>query len=187
MNNPIVKIVKFLSIFSIFVAMAIVYEINFNSLNTTTELELFNSGNTDHLCGNKKTIQVCFRHQIGNIFNKSTPIMIYHILGTHQEIFKRTQRIRGAHEKDIYNYVKNWNIILDNLSSFYLSTDRLHFFQILILPIIKTHIRITLVKAKSNIQNIINQNKILLTKKTKIELEKLNKFKVDLIKGRNNE
>jgi hypothetical protein len=163
--------------------MAIVYEVKFNSLNTTVELELFRNGDTDSLCESKKNIQTCFRHQIGNVFNKSTPIMIYHILDTHNELFERTKNINGISDELLYDYTKNWNIILDNLSSFYLSTDRLHFFQILILPIIKAHISSTLKNSKQEIQEIKTKNKLQYSEATLKEINKFMKYEVNLLKG----
>ncbi|PIK14819.1 hypothetical protein [Halobacteriovorax sp. JY17] len=186
MNSSIFKIIKFFSIFSIFIVLAILYELNFNDINNPKELKLFKSGNTESLCQlNNETELYCFQKKIGNIFSEATPIMIYHIINTNNEIMNRSTRISGEVESNFYQYTKNWNLILDNLNSFYLQTDRLHFFQVTILPIIKYSLQRDLTSSQNKVMRYKNETNETLSTQTKKEINKFLTYKISLTRAKN--
>lgn len=178
MSKQVLSILKFIAIFSAFIFIAIIYELKLNEQNYPKKLKLFNNAKVDSICQKEESSLKCFQKSLGEIFSKATPLMIYYIIDTNDILFERENRISGISEESIYLYVKNWNIILDHLSSFYLSTDRIHFFQVMLLPGIKLFIKSRLKNAQKNINSI----NIDLKSKSEIknEIERFRNYKINI-------
>ncbi len=99
----------------------------------------------------------CFRKDFGKILSHSSPVEYLHIFNLEKFLYE-TDLFKSSSEKDKILieilHAENWDIISDYLNNFKLKRNKMSFFQIVYLPVLKILIGRRFENTKEEIQKI---------------------------------